>query len=260
MLPDIPTDPPDYEGTVGYTESSPEGDLDRAKVMVDGEQYIIQNNNWLDPEGTDLILEYLNNSFQIVEGTGVGSEDNPASFPSIYIGANGETDQGVWATSDTDNLPIQVSQISGIETSFTWSGTTSAFTAGYNVWLANSPPTSTYFDGIDGFVDIWVHDPRDYQPPGDDQGDADIAGVLWDVWVGPRGDGPDGYNPAPVVTFVAREDIPSMTFDIRDFISHAEAYGIDSAMYVTDIHFGFEIWNGGAGGGLGVDEFTCRVE
>jgi hypothetical protein len=51
-----------------------------------------------------------------------------------------------------------------------------------------------------------------------------------------------------------------MSFDLLDFIEAAAAHGITSSMYLTDVFFGFEIWNGGSGGNLKVDSFTCVVE
>ncbi|HOU92168.1 MAG TPA: hypothetical protein PLU22_14045, partial [Polyangiaceae bacterium] len=251
----------DQSGRVGFTELSPDGDFDRAKVLVDGEEYVIQNNNWGNPSGTNLILEYFNNSFTVVEGSGSSTGGGvPASFPSIFIGANGETENGAVSTSGTDNLPRQISQITSAQSRFAWSGSTGSFNATYDIWFANSPPTSMYEDGIDGFIMIWVHDPADAQPIGSDQGDANVAGQTWDVWVGPRGDGPAGYNDAPVVSFVARSDIRSGSYNLKDFFTAAASYGIGSSMYLTDVFFGFEIWNGGAGGNLKVEEFTCVVQ
>jgi len=260
--PDGPAEIGDQKGTVGFTEVSPDGDFDRSKVVVGGEQYIIQNNNWGNPSGTNLILDYLNNSFKIVEGNGSGPGGGvPASFPSIYIGANGNTAGGVLATSGTDNLPKRVDEIGSIATSFKWSGSTGSFNATYDVWFANSPPTMEYKDGIDGFIMVWAHDPADAQPIGSDQGDFTIDGKTFDVWVGPRGEGPAGFNDAPVVSFVSRGDISSWSFDLKAFITEARKapYNMNAA-YLTDVFFGFEIWNGGAGGNLSVDEFTCKVE
>jgi hypothetical protein len=230
-------------------------EVDRAKITFEGEQYILQNNAW--GNGT-LEITYTENSFVVSGGSG-SNNPAPASFPSIYIGGNGFTSAGELDTRATDNLPKQISSISSIDTSFRWSGTTNSFNATYDVWFANSPPTAEYNDGIDGFMMIWVHDPADAQPIGSDQGDETIAGQTWDVWVGPRGDGPEGYNDAPVVSFVARGDVSSMTFNMKDFIDKATSYGLSSSMYLTDVFFGFEIWNGGSGGNLKVDEFTCVV-
>lgn len=261
--PDGPADIGDQQGTVGYANVSPDGDFDRAKVVVGGKEYIIQNNNWGNPQDTDLILSYFNNSFKITSGTGNGGpvQGAPASFPSIYIGANGNTANGVYTTSATDNLPRQISQINSVNTKFRWSGSTNVFNATYDVWFANSPPSQAYNDGIDGFVMLWVHNSGDERPIGDPKDNADIAGYSWTIWEGPRGAGPDGRDSkAPVVSFVANQSIPSMDFDLLDFIKAAQPYGITPNMYLTDVFFGFEIWQGGSGGNLGVDEFTCVVE
>src|SRR6478609_2154393 len=254
--PDGPAEIGDQKGTVGFTEVSPDGDFDRSKVLVGGEQYIIQNNNWGNPSGTNLILDYLNNSFKIVDGNGSTTGGGvPASFPSIYIGGNGNTAGGVLATKSTDNLPKRVDEIGSIATSFKWSGSTGSFNATYDVWFANSPPTTEYKDGIDGFVMVWAHKPGDQQPIGSDQGDFTIDQKTFDVWVGPRGQGPEGNNNAPVVSFVARGDISNWSFDLKAFINEARKapYNMNAA-YLTDVFFGFEIWNGGAGGNLSVDE------
>ncbi len=251
----------EQKGTVGNTVSR-DGDFDRKKVLVDGENYIIQNNNWGNPEGTNLILEYVDNSFKIIEGQGSSPGGGiPASFPSIYIGANGNTANGTLATTTTDNLPKRISEINSIQTSFAWSGSTSSFNATYDIWFANAIPQGEYKDGIDGFVMLWAHKPGGEQPIGTIQGTFSHMGKTYDVWKGPRGDGPEGYNDAPVISFVAQGDIPSMSFDLKPFFDEAVAnYGLPAQAYLTDVFFGFEIWNGGAGGNLSVDEFTCKVE
>lgn len=257
----------DQTGTVGGTGST---DLDfaRAKVNVGGHDYIIQNNNWGNPSGTDLILSYKNNSFKITSGSGSGG-DAPASFPSIYIGNNGNTANGVYSTKPGDNLPIQISAIDSITSTFRYSGSTSTFNATYDIWFANSPPTATYNDGIDGFVMIWLRDPSGKQPIGSPQPNnpVTIAGKTWNVWKGPRGAGPMGsQSSAPVVSFVnvtEDDDSRSQNFtnvNIKDFIDKAvSSYGLSSSMYLTDVFGGFEIWNGGSGNNLGVDEFSCVV-
>jgi hypothetical protein len=69
--PDGPAVAGDQKGTVG-SNVSPDGDFARAKVVVGGKSYLIQNNNWGNPTGTDLILSYVNNSFKITSGSGSG--------------------------------------------------------------------------------------------------------------------------------------------------------------------------------------------
>jgi endoglucanase len=260
--PDGPVDVGDQMGTVGGTGTM-DLDFDRKKVVVDGENYIIQNNNWGNPNGSDCILSYLNNSFTVTTCNGSGSSA-PAAFPSIYIGNNGNTANGVLSTKSTDNLPRQISAITSVTSSFRYSGGAGAFNACYDIWFANAPPTVEYGDGIDGFVMIWLRDPSGFQPIGSNQGSVMIAGQAWNVWVGPRGDGPEGYNDAPVVSYVnpaENDNSRAQSFvnvNLKAFFTDAAGRGIPGSMYLTDVFGGFEIWNGGVG--AKVDEFKAVVE
>ena len=254
----------DQTGKIGGAGGT---DLDfaRAKVNVGGQNYVIQNNNWGNPSGTDLELTYKNNSFKITGGSGSGG-DAPASFPSLYIGASGNTANGVYSTHPGDNLPTKISDITSVTSTFRYSGSTTTFNATYDIWFANAIPTATYNDGIDGFVMIWLRDPSGKQPIGSKQGTATIGGMTWDVWKGPRGAGPMGsQSSAPVVSFVnptENDNSRAQNFtnvNIKDFMTAASSYGISSSMYLTDVFAGFEIWSGGSGGNLSVDEFKCVV-
>lgn len=262
--PDGPAVGSDQKGTVG-SATNPDGDFARAKVVVGGEQYIIQNNNWGNTGG-ELILSYVNNSFKLTSGSGSGG-DAPASFPSIYIGNNGNTANGVYSTKTTDNLPIQVKSITSLPSTFRYSGTTGQFNAAYDIWFANSIPTAEYKDGINGFVMIWLRDPNGKEPIGGANPTASnvmVAGQAWNVHVGPRGGGGPNSN-APVVNFVnptQDNDSRAQSFknvDLKAFFTAAQQYGIGPDMYLTDVFAGFEIWQGGSGGNLSVDEFTAVV-
>jgi hypothetical protein len=263
--PDGPAVAGDQKGTVGVANVNPDGDFARAKVVVEGKSYIIQNNNWGNPSGTDLILSYINNSFKITSGSGTGASA-PASFPSIYIGNNGNTANGVYSTKSTDGLPVQISAIKSLPSTLRYSGSTGSFNATYDIWFANSIPTTEYKDGINGFVMIWLRDPSGKQPIGSVMAsNVMVAGQPWNVWVGPRGDGPAGPNNAPVVSFVnPTEDSDSRAqsfkdVDLKAFFTAAASYGIGPNMYLTDVFGGFEIWSGGSGGNLAVDEFKAVV-
>ncbi|HEY3496127.1 MAG TPA: hypothetical protein VGK73_15620 [Polyangiaceae bacterium] len=259
--PDGPEMVGNQTGTVGGSGSD-DLDFDRAKIVVGGENYIIQNNNWGNPGGSDCILNYVNNSFTVGTCNGSGS-DAPASFPSIYQGNNGNTGNGVYSTKTTDSMPIQVSNIASAVSSFRYSGPAGQSNACYDIWFANSPPTAEYQDGINGFVMIWLRDPPGKQPIGTNQGSVTIAGQSWNKWVGPRGAGPAGQNNSPVVSFVnpaEGDDSRAQSFvekNILEFIQAASGNGISSSMYLTDVFAGFEIWSGG--GGQKVDEFKLVV-
>jgi endoglucanase len=263
--PDGPAMVGDQVGTVGVAGTADNlGDFKRTKVVVGGKQYMIQNNNWGSPLSTDLILTYKNNSFVVTSGNGTGG-DAPASFPSIYIGNNGETGNGVYSTKGNDKLPIQIKNITSLPSTLRYSGTTSVFNATYDIWFSNSIPAMKYDDGINGFVMVWLRDPTGKQPIGSKMAQVMVAGQAWDVWVGPRGNGPAGPNNAPVVSFVnpvENDNTRAQTFknvDLKLFFTAAAAYGIGPDMYLTDVFGGFEIWQGGSGGNLAVDEFTAVV-
>jgi hypothetical protein len=263
----------DQTGVVGENGN----DADRASVIVDGEKYIIQNNNWGNTAG-ELVLEYEDNSFRITQGTGNGG-NAPASFPSIFIGGNGFTEQGKYSTRDTDNLPKATSEIGTIPTTFRWSGTTSEFNATYDVWFADPARdlALAYNDGLDAFVMVWLKRAGSKYPIGWNNGTpraagVSIAGKNWDVFVGPRNEGgaapsvPDGglvpKADAPVISYlIAGDAVNSLTFDLKEFIDHAVSNNyMPGNLELTDVFAGFEIWSGGAGGNLAVDEFTCKVD
>ncbi|HYQ02504.1 MAG TPA: hypothetical protein VER96_27720 [Polyangiaceae bacterium] len=258
----------DLTGTIGGSGTT-DADFQRVKVTAGGQNYIIQNNNWGSPDSTNQTLSYKNNSFKITGTTGSG-QSAPASFPSIYIGNNGNTANGVFSTKPGDNLPIKVSAITSITSTFRYSPaiTSTAINATYDIWFANSIPAGEYKDGIDGFVMIWLRAPKDKHPIGYENGKAGtatVANVSWDIYKGPRGAGPAGNNNAPVVSFVnpADDNSRSQNFtnvDIKKFIDAAKSYGIADTMYLTDVFAGFEIWDGGSSSNLSVDEFTCVVK
>jgi hypothetical protein len=259
--PDGPAEAGDQTGTVGG-KNNDDLDFDRAKISVGGEQYIIQNNNWGNPGGSDCILNYVNNSFTVSECTGSNS-GAPAAFPSIYQGNNGNTANGVLSTKSTDKMPIQVSTIQSITSTFRYTGSGN-LNAAYDIWFANSPPTAEYKDGINGFVMIWLYHPGSQVPIGTQGSTVTIGGQPWVKWVGPRGAGPAGNNNSPVVSFVNpnRDDNSrNQSFvnkNILEFIQAAQGDGISSSMYLTDIFAGFEIWSGGVG--AKVDEFSVVVQ
>jgi hypothetical protein len=234
-------------------------DFQRVKVAKGGKEYIVQNNNFGNPSGSDQTLSYTDNSFQILSSTGSGSSA-PTAFPSIYIGNNGNNANGM-TTKATDSLPMQVSSISSVQTTLTWTGTcSSGFNTAYDAWFASSVPTAQYADLISGEVMVWLCKPTDHTPIGTLVRTATIAGQTWDVWSGPRG-GSGTNSAAPVVTFVKQgAALNTLTFNLKDFITNAATNGILSSWYLTDVFGGFQIWSGAASAGLAVTNFTCAVQ
>ncbi len=251
--------------------------MQRAKVSgTDCKQYIIQNNNWGNPTGSTQVLNFTGNSFTVQSSTGTANGGVPASFPSIYIGANGQIANGTYDTWADSGLPKQISAINTINTTFTWSGGTSGgdYNATYDVWFAKSAPTAgSYNDAISGFLMVWLYKPGSRQPIGSVKRTATIAGKTWNVWVGPRGNTSTGTDDAnrPVVSYVAQSTLNTLTFNLKDFINDAVTNGASdksaggtsqafvNSWYLTDVFAGFEIWSGSNGVGL-KDTFSCVVQ
>jgi len=248
-------------GTLGGTGTT---DIDFARAKVKGTDcntYIIQNNNWGNPGGSDQTLSYSGNSFKVTANNGNGSSA-PASFPSIFQGRNGQTQNHAFDTDGVDNMPIQVSKIQSVNTQFTWSGGSGGkdFNATYDVWFANSPPAAgSYNDAISGFVMVWFYKPPNHQPIGSKQATATISGKSFDVWVGPRGGSGSNSN-APVVSYVAQSQMGDWTFDMNLFIKDAASHGISNSWYLTDVFAGFEIWTGSDGVGVQASKVAISVK
>lgn len=276
---DSPEDAPDgniaQEDITGVIGGSATGaDFQRVKVAAGGKSYVIQNNNWGNPTTSDQTISFINNSFTITDGPdgSASCQGCPLSFPSIYIGASGNTDGGNYHTRSNDNLPAAISAITSVQSSVRWSGNPGAgANASYDIWFAKPSrgdlTGKRYNDGLDGFIMLWLYDPSNAQPIGSDQGDVMINGINWDVWVGPRGTGPSGEGAdlqadgnAPVISYVAKATTNTFDGDLKAFFTDATSRSnqFTSDLLLTDVFFGFEIWSGGQG--LKVDSFEVNVQ
>jgi hypothetical protein len=242
--------------------------FERARVTVDGEQYIIQNNNWGGDNNGYQILEYEGNSFTVKTSTGNSTGNGvPASFPSIYVGQNGNK---TYTTTDTDNLPKQISSISSAQTTFGWSPTSRSgdFNVAYDVWFSSDNPPAggaEYGDAVSGFIMLWLYKPGSRSPIGTQVGTANFCGTSWNVWAGPRGASEGLPAERPVISYVASGTVGSLDCDLNLAIQDAASnnyggYQLNSSWYLTDVFAGFEIWTGSSGEGLTVDYFTIDVQ
>jgi hypothetical protein len=264
-------------GTLGSTTASEAASMQRASVTgTDCKKYIIQNNNWGNKTGSTEVINYTGTGFTVQSSSGTSTGVGvPASFPSTYVGANGDLANGSYNTWADTGLPKQISAMASAQTSFGWSGGTGGknFNASYDVWFAKTPPTAgSYQDAISGFIMVWLYKPANNQPIGSIARTATIAGHTWNVWVGPRNTtavGTDGTG-RPVISYVAQDSpVASLSFNLKDFISDAvtkadTASGItqsfSSSWYLTDVFAGFEIWSGGDASNLQSTGFTCVVK
>jgi len=267
-------------GTVGQSalqgDTTKDTDASTQRAVTDGKdchKYIVNNNNWGQEATTYQKLSFTGNSFSVDAMNGTGSSA-PASFPSLYVGGNGQTLNGTFVTWDDtfpSKQPTAISAIQSAQSTFKWSGKSSGdFNASYDIWFSKSIPTSgSYNDAISGFIMLWLYKPSSRQPIGSSVRSATIAGIDWDVWAGPRGNTSTGTDPAgrPVISYVAKSSTQSFSGDLKAFFTDAvskadSSNGItqtfSSSWYLTDVFAGFEIWSGGAG--LKEDEFSIAIK
>ncbi|MFN8074769.1 MAG: hypothetical protein U0Q15_05005 [Kineosporiaceae bacterium] len=203
--------------------------------------YVIMNNKW----GTDAAqcISTSDSGFTITQQDGVGNTSGaPVSYPAIYLGCHYKN------CSPGSPLPKQISQLTNVPSSITYSYVGGTYDAAYDIWL---DPTSKT-DGVNQTeIMIWFNRQGSIQPIGSPVGNATVGGRTWQVWQGNNG-GND------VVSYLAPSPITSWSFDVLDFIKDVITRGkAQTGWYLTSIQAGFEPWLGGAG--LAVSGFSARV-
>jgi hypothetical protein len=154
-------DAPDSLGGGQAISGTLTGNDEKVKIVADGKSYIVQNNNW-GSNADSQTIDYVGNSFTVTQQTGgEGPGGEPASYPSIYLGANGfQGVNGSLTTTSDDGLPIQVSGITSIQTTFSHNANGQDANAAYDVWFATSPHAGQYDDSANsGYLMVWLYDP-----------------------------------------------------------------------------------------------------
>ena len=252
----------------------------RAKVRgTDGRSYVVQNNAWnqgVQP-GSHRV-SFVGNSFTVAQQSSGGFGSIPISFPSVFVGRNG--DQGVggtFTTTEDDGLPVAINQIGSINTVLRHNGGNGPqgeYNVTYDIWFANTPPAGAYDDAQAAFLMVWLYKPGGKNPIGLSPSVNGItvpgAPGTWDIWVGPRGENgaEDNLNDnAPVISYVATSTIPNFQANLKAFFDDAVArsgsagfkgFTFANNLVLTDIFGGAEIWSGGTN--LSVSEFTVDVQ
>ncbi|MFI9639369.1 cellulose binding domain-containing protein [Micromonospora sp. NPDC051925] len=209
---------------------------------VIGGRYVVQNNRW----GTSAqqCINVTGTGFSITSQQGSAPTNGaPVSYPSIFVGCHYTN------CSPGTNLPVQVKSISSAPASISYNYVSGAtYDAAYDIWLDPSPKR----DGVNQMeIMIWFNRQGPIQPIGSAVGSTNLAGRTWEVWRGNNG----GNN---VISYVAPSAIPSLSFNVLDFIADTRNRGaITNDWYLTSIQAGFEPWQGGAG--LAVTNFSQSV-
>jgi hypothetical protein len=215
-------------------------------------------NWWHKFGGQTVTINGLSTKLGNAQSASVPSSDgNPMGFPSMFIGTYQNK-----ATVGS-NLPKKVSDITSVPTIFNTNASTvdtSNLNATYDVWFtASSSPLSGATANNPGkggaYLMVWLFKPDQRQPRGGSaQAKATtVSGIpgKWDVWV-------DKTDPL-CISYVASDPIDGLTFDLNNFIqdSVTKEYGITTAMYLSIIFAGFEVWSGGEG--LECKQFCAQV-
>ena len=227
--------------------------------------YYTMTNWWHKFSGQTVKLDGLSMTLGNSQDAAVPSSDgNPMGFPTIFIGSYQNH------TTVGSNLPMQVSAIKSVPTTFSTNASTldtSNFNATYDVWftatnaklgaMASSP-------GKGGaYLMVWLYKPSDRQPRGGavsttgaspNHSGQTVAGVpgTWDVWV-------DNSTDPPCISYVSSKPLDSLSYDLNNFIQDSvnNKYGVTSSMYLGLVFAGFEVWSGGDG--LQAKQFCAAV-
>lgn len=226
------------------------GQYDTAHVTCSGQDYIVQNNAWGSTAG-QTITYGTGTKFKVTVQKGTGAAGAPASYPSIFIGANGGR------STASSGLPKAVSALGTVQTSWSWAanGASGAYNAAYDVWFSTSSggdPSASSPSG--GYLMVWLYKPTGNQPIGTSIASTTLAGKNWNVWYGTN-----SSNGKPCVSYVAQQNLNSLSFDLNAFIKDAVTRGyVQNSWSLTNVFSGFEIWSGGVG--LETTDFAVTVK
>jgi chitodextrinase len=205
-------------------------------------RYVVQNNRW----GTSATqcINVTATGFQITQADGATATNGaPKSYPSVFNGCHYTN------CSPGTNLPMRISSISSATSSISYTFVSNAvYDAAYDIWL--DPTAKT--DGVNQTeIMIWFNRVGPIQPVGSQTATATVGGRSWEIWTGNNG----ANN---VISFVSPTAIPSMSFNLMDFINQTVSRGLaTNAWFLTSIQAGFEPWQAGAG--LAVNSFSATV-
>jgi len=163
------------------------------------------------------------------------TDGSPAEYTSLYRGCH-------WGVCTSSNpFPIQVSNIASATSSVSITQPSgSQNDAAYDIWFNQTSTTSGQPNGTE--IMIWINHQGAPQPFGSDVATATIDGASYQVWTGRQ----TSWN---IVSYVATTPVTSVTnLNLLPFFADAVSRGsLESAWYLIDVEYGFEIWTGGDG-------------
>ena len=207
--------------------------------------YMIQANEW-NSSAQQCITYNGGTSWTVSTANfNLGNSGAPATYPSIFKGCH-------WGLcTGNSGMPIQMSKLGSATTSWSTNQPGSgAYDVAYDIWFNSTPTTSGQPDGTE--VMIWINSRGGVRPFGSQTGNANIAGMNWNVWTGRQ----TSWN---IISYVLNPGATSVSnLDLKAMFNDAVARGsINPSHYLLDVEAGFEIWQGGQG--LGTNTFSVSA-
>ena len=267
-------------GTVGSTTASQDASMQRGGGHRHGLQEVHHQQQQLGPadRAPPKSSTYVGNSFTVKSMQRHGGSSAPASFPSIYIGANGQIERHVRHLGRTAACRSRSAPSAAPSPRSSGGGKSSGgnYNASYDIWfakiIAHRGQLQRRHLGLHHDLALQAR-----QPPAHRQrrsAPRPSLGKTWDVWAGPRGNTSHGHRRRWPSGHLVRgqEHHAELLRRSEGFLRrcgderqrrHERGSGITQAFsnswYLTDVFAGFEIWNGGDAVGL-QGEFLCEIK
>lgn len=214
-----------------------------ATYALDGGEYEFQMDEWNSTLEECATISGTN-GFNITTASFDLSGGAPATYTSVYRGCH-------WGACTSSNpFPIQESAIASASTavSITQPGGMANDSA-YDIWFNTTPTTSGQPNGTE--VMIWINHQGGVTPFGTNYGTVTIDGIVWNVYYGRQ----TSWN---CISYEAVSGVTSANLNLLPFFSDSISRGqLESAWYLLDVEYGFEIWQGGVG--LAVDSYSVSA-
>jgi cellulose 1,4-beta-cellobiosidase len=208
----------------------------QAVIVLDSGLYNFQMDEW--DSGLEECITTNGVGFTITTADFVNATNGPpATYTSVYRGCH----WGVCTSSNPYIFPIQESNLASASSSVSITQPAgSQNDAAYDIWFNQTELTTGQPNGTE--VMIWINHQGAPQPFGSQVATATIDGVSWDVWTGRQ----SSWN---VISYVAVAPSTSVTnLNLLPFFSDAiSRRSLESAWWLIDVEYGFEIWTGGKG-------------
>lgn len=157
-----------------------------------------------------------------------------------------------WKVNNVE-LPMKIEEIKEIKTS--WEFDIEEKNQGnvnitYDIWFSNRIITE---ENPDGELMIWLYKNGEVPPIGQIKREIEIFETKWELW--------EGLHPEhnwPVFSFIRKENIEKVNFDISFFIDELKKDKCFNFMYLLSIQSGIEVLSGS--GNLETREYTIEIK